>query len=127
VTFRWARLSSVTSDGFFKLKKCLEMPDVRSVPHNAGRVVVEGSGGVRAGKLMGMGFDGGGRSFCVSCWPASRLPKNKQCQHQRRGPLCIVHISNETGVMLLRATETADHTGEAVSRWDKRKMGGCSG
>jgi hypothetical protein len=26
--------------------------------------------------------------------------------------------------MLLRATETADHTGEVVSRWDKRKMGG---
>jgi hypothetical protein len=26
--------------------------------------------------------------------------------------------------MLLRETETADHTGEVVSRWDKRKMGG---
>jgi hypothetical protein len=28
---------------------------------------------------------------------------------------------------LLRETETADHTGEVVSGWDKRKMGGALG
>lgn len=70
-------MSKLTSDGFFKLRKCDGIGGERASVQVDGGCDFGGSGGggdVNDGKVTGMGRDGGGLSFCKSCWPASRPP-----------------------------------------------------
>jgi hypothetical protein len=72
--FRIAKVSSLASDGFLRRKKCAEIPDDESLRHADGGERRDGSGGVREGKVTGMGREGGALSFLQSCWPARRPP-----------------------------------------------------
>ena len=64
VTFSSARVSLVTSDGFFRPKKCLVIAVTSPPLQDTGGVPIEGLGGSSFGKVAGIGFDGGGRSCC---------------------------------------------------------------
>lgn len=78
VTFRSANVSCVTSDGFLKVRKCAKIPAPCSVVQDDGGVDVDGTGGLRDGKVTGIGFGGGGLSLWVSCWPTSKFPVGNQ-------------------------------------------------
>jgi hypothetical protein len=96
VTFSKAKVSSLTSDGFFSRRKCPEILAPGWV-QEAGGAFVEGSGGSREGNVTGVGFEGGDLCFSVSCCPASRLPMNKM-SYISNNTARAAHVSDETCV-----------------------------
>jgi hypothetical protein len=80
VTLRRDNVSKLTSAGFLSLRRCAGMAEGLLVQAEGGWRR-DGCGGVREGKVTGIGRAGGGLSFLQSCWPARMPPACESCQY----------------------------------------------